>query len=119
MDALGQSQLDPAFIQQQISAIQRTDLLNQSPSNVPIWGELEGIHFYQIRGIKRNPIDNLSAYVIGQMRELLIGLNALNTDFYFLLLFYLQRLSVFVGSGTRSSRPDLEKFLNAVFPGIL
>lgn len=118
MDALGQSQLDPAFIQQQISVIQRTELINQSPSNVPIWGELEGIHFHQIRGIKRNPTDNLSAFVIGQMRELLIGLNALNTDFYFLLLFYLQRLSVFVGSGTRSSRPDLEKFLNAVFPGI-
>lgn len=119
MDALAQNQLDPVFIQQQISAIQRADLLNHSPSlNVPIWGELEGIHFYKIRGIKRNPNDGLSAFKNGQMRELLIGLNALNTDFYFLILSYLQSLSVFVGSGTRASRPDLVKFLNAVFPGI-
>lgn len=118
MDALAQNQLDPVFIQQQISAIQRVDLFNFPPSSsVPIWGEFEGIHFYQIRGIKKSPLSGIESVENSHMRDLLIGLNALNTDFYFLIINFQKKLSIFVGSGTRSSRPDLVKMINAVIPG--
>lgn len=102
-----------------LSDLQRSDLEHINPSiNVPLWGEIEGIQFWQIRGITSfwEARDYIGSY--NQMQDLLTGLNGLKQHFYFLILNKENSLSVFMGAGSRESQPDLVGMLTGAFPGI-
>lgn len=119
MDINLQQSLPSTVIQEQISSLQRTYLINSAPSiNLPIWGEFEGIHFYRVRGVKL-PLERWrTEECVSQVKDLLISINALNEHFYFLIFSNQYLLNVYLGCGSREKRPDIVNLLSAVSPGI-
>jgi len=119
MDLYLTSGVQPDIIRTKIAEIQRTQLENTQPSSaIPLWGQLEGLDFFHIRGIKASNKGQNLFECINQTRDLLLSLNAINAPFYFLLINIEHRLNVYLACGDRKKKPDLVKMLKAIFPGI-
>lgn len=111
--------LNDAELDQMIYHLERGELDETTPNlDTPIWGEMEGIPFYRVKGQASYWHSSSLVGYDNAMGDLITSLYGQRDDFYFLLLGDHNRVGLYVGTSSGSPTQSLLPLLASSFPGV-